>query len=87
MQYSQIIWATVFGYFFFNEIPDALTFVGAGIIIASGLYIVLREGRGGTSSTTPVLRTKPRPDTGTAPREARVPRASLRGLPGRGSQR
>ena len=77
MQYSQIIWATLFGYIFFDDLPDQATFIGAAIIIASGLYIVLRESRGGGSENTPVLRTKPRPDTGTAPREARVPKGSL----------
>lgn len=87
MQYSQILWAAIYGLMFFDEIPDVGTFIGAGIIIASGLYIVLRESRSGTSENTPVLRTKPRPDTGTAPRQARVPKASLRGIPGRGSPR
>ena len=81
MQYSQIIWATVFGIFVFNEYPDQGTVIGAAIIIASGLYIVLRESIPGRSQNTPVLRTKPRPDTGTAPREARVPRGRLRPPP------
>ncbi len=71
MQYSQILWATLFGALFFDEYPDMGTVLGAAIIIASGLYIVLRESRN-TSSTTPVLRTKPRPDTGTSPRQPRV---------------
>ena len=60
MQYSQIIWATIFGYFFFDEKLDAQTIIGAGIIIASGMYIVFRESRSGTSSNTPVLRTRSR---------------------------
>ena len=68
MQYSQIIWATAFGALFFDEIPDTGTFLGAGIVILSGVYIVLREGRSDVSATTPVLRTKSRAETGTHPR-------------------
>jgi drug/metabolite transporter (DMT)-like permease len=60
MQYSQILWATVFGFLLFDESLDTATLVGSIIIIGSGLYIVLREDRGGTSSTTPVLRTRTR---------------------------
>jgi drug/metabolite transporter (DMT)-like permease len=41
--YSQMLWATVLGYVIFNTIPDALTWTGAAIIIASGLYILHRE--------------------------------------------
>ncbi len=66
MQYSQIIWAAVYGYFFFDETIDQPTLIGASVIIASGLYIVLRESRTDTSSnTTPVLRTRSRHETGT----------------------
>jgi len=65
MQYSQIIWAALFGYIFFNETLDVWTLTGAAIIIASGLYIVLRESHGSTSQNTPVLRTRNRPETGT----------------------
>ena len=65
MQYSQIIWATIYGALFFNESIDRATMIGAGIIIASGLYIVLRESRAGNSATTPVLRTRSRHETGT----------------------
>ncbi|SFR99820.1 DMT family transporter [Yoonia litorea] len=68
MQYSQIIWASIFGYVFFDEVIDATTGVGAAIIIASGLYIVLRESKAGNSQNTPVLRTRSRPETGATPR-------------------
>jgi len=68
MQYSQIIWATLFGALFFGETPDGYTAVGAGIIIASGLYIVFREGRANVSEHTPVTRTRSRPETGVGPR-------------------
>ncbi|MFB1024656.1 MAG: DMT family transporter, partial [Octadecabacter sp.] len=39
MQYSQIIWATVYGALFFDERVDNATILGASIIIASGMYI------------------------------------------------
>jgi drug/metabolite transporter (DMT)-like permease len=41
--YSQLVYATLFGYFIFGDIPDQWTFVGAGFIIASGLYTAHRE--------------------------------------------
>ena len=72
MQYSQIFWAALFGWWFFEESIDLYTWVGAGIIILSGVYIVIRETFGGTSSTTPVRRTKSRPDTATTPRPPRI---------------
>jgi S-adenosylmethionine uptake transporter len=68
MQYSQLLWAAIFGFAFFDEFPDLWTWVGAGIIIASGLYIVLRESLRGATSTAPVLQTRSHPDTGVRPR-------------------
>jgi len=68
MQYSQIIWASLFGYLFFGETIDQATAIGAGIIIASGMYIVLRESRSGASENMPVLRTRSRSETATTPR-------------------
>lgn len=79
MQYSQIIWATIYGLLLFNETLDRPTMIGAAVIIASGLYIVLRESRIGTSETRPVLSSKPRPDTGTSPKPGLLARlAQLR---------
>lgn len=71
MQYSQIVWAALYGWLFFGEAIDLGTATGAAIIIASGLYIVLREGRG-RSRNTPVLRTRTRPETGTSFRIGRM---------------
>ena len=65
MQYSQIIWATLYGLLFFDEALDGATILGAGVIIASGIYIVLRESRADVSDNTPVLETRSRPETGT----------------------
>ncbi len=75
MQYSQILWASVYGFLFFDEIIDAPTAIGAGIIIISGLYIVLRESRTDASENTPVLRSRSRPETGTTPRVSLIMRA------------
>lgn len=41
--YTALLWATLLGYLLWTEIPDAATYLGAAIIIASGIYIVWRE--------------------------------------------
>jgi S-adenosylmethionine uptake transporter len=68
MQYSQILWAAFFGSVLFNETVDLYTAIGSAIIIASGIYIVLREGTPSVSENRPVLATKSRPETGAMPR-------------------
>ena len=67
MQYSQILWATLFGALFFNEWPGMNVAVGAAIVIASGLYILFRESSG-SSANRPVTATKSRVVPGTHPR-------------------
>jgi drug/metabolite transporter (DMT)-like permease len=42
-QYSMIVWAVMFGYFVFGDVPQVETIVGAAIIIGAGFYIFLRE--------------------------------------------
>ena len=68
MQYSQMVWAVLFGLLLFDESVDVQTIAGSAIIIASGLYIVLRENTSDASENRPVLRTRSRPETGTVPR-------------------
>jgi drug/metabolite transporter (DMT)-like permease len=43
MQYSQIIWGGLLGFFVFGEQPAAMVFVGSALIIGSGLYIITRS--------------------------------------------
>ncbi len=43
LQYLEIVFATILGYFVFSDFPDHLTMLGAGIIVASGLYVFARE--------------------------------------------
>ncbi len=68
MQYSQILWAVIYGYVFFGEVPNRATAVGAAIIILSGIYIVLREEKIAPTSARPVLGTRSRFVSGTYPR-------------------
>ena len=44
-RYSIIIWGVLAGWLVFGELPDALTLLGIGVIIASSLYATLREVR------------------------------------------
>jgi drug/metabolite transporter (DMT)-like permease len=45
MDYSSLIWATLYGWVLFDMLPTPWTWVGAPVIVASGLYIVWRESR------------------------------------------
>lgn len=42
-QYTTIVWAIIFGYIFFGDIPGAPVLTGCAIIIAAGIYIFVRE--------------------------------------------
>jgi drug/metabolite transporter (DMT)-like permease len=41
--YVQLIWAGALGFLVFGSSPDRFTFLGAGIIVSSGLYTAYRE--------------------------------------------
>lgn len=41
--YSSLIWTTMIGYIVFHSVPDGWTWVGAGIMISSGIYVWHRE--------------------------------------------
>jgi drug/metabolite transporter (DMT)-like permease len=42
-QYSTIFWAILLGFVFFGDVPGPAMLLGAGIIIAAGTYIFIRE--------------------------------------------
>ena len=42
-EYTSFIFLGVMGYFFYNEIPDISVYIGALLIVFSGIYIVYRE--------------------------------------------
>ena len=41
--YVSMVWATLLGYFVFAEVPAAMVFAGAGVVIAAGMFIAWRE--------------------------------------------
>jgi drug/metabolite transporter (DMT)-like permease len=43
--YLQIIWATLAGFLVFSQLPDGLSVLGMGVIVASGVTLVLHERR------------------------------------------
>lgn len=47
--YGELLMAAIIGYAVFGEFPDSWTWVGAGVIAASGVYIAYREGVLGNS--------------------------------------
>ena len=42
-EYSILIWSSLSGWFFFNEIPDLKTIIGIILIVCGGIYIFVRE--------------------------------------------
>ena len=43
MDYTGLVWATLYGWLIWDRLPPAMTWIGAPLIIASGLLIVWRE--------------------------------------------
>lgn len=43
--YTAMVWAVLLGWWLWGEVPDVWVFVGAGVIIASGVAITLHERR------------------------------------------
>ena len=42
-EYSILVWSSLSGWYFFNEIPDLKTIIGMFLIVAGGIYIFIRE--------------------------------------------
>lgn len=45
LDYTHMIWAVVYGLAFWGYLPGWRVWLGAGVIMASGLFILLRENR------------------------------------------
>ena len=45
LAFTEIIMATLVGWWFFNDLPDRWTLLGVAILIGSAIYISVRERR------------------------------------------
>ena len=43
--YTLIFWAIIFGYIFYNDIPDMFTVIGAIIITCSGIFVLNQSSK------------------------------------------
>ncbi len=43
LQYTLLLWAVIFGFLFFGDVPRLTMLIGAALIVASGLFIFIRE--------------------------------------------
>lgn len=55
MDYVSLLWTSLFGWLLWQHVPGAATWIGAAIIIASGLYIAWREHRLSISRETEIV--------------------------------
>jgi len=42
-RYTGLLWAIIFGYLIFDEVPDEYTLLGSAIVVLMGLYTLYRE--------------------------------------------
>lgn len=45
LNYTALIWSTLFGYLIWSDLPGPATIIGAFVVVGSGLYILHRETR------------------------------------------
>jgi len=43
LQFSQIVWGTLYGILIFGDFPDRYVVIGSAVVIGSGLYVFFRE--------------------------------------------
>ena len=41
--YTKLIWVSIFGYLIFEDIPSLEMWIGSGVIVSAGLYVLYRE--------------------------------------------
>ncbi|MFN3973563.1 MAG: EamA/RhaT family transporter, partial [Gemmobacter sp.] len=51
-RYTSLLWAIGLGFVVFGDLPDGWTFLGAGIVVAAGLFALWRERRIRSQSTS-----------------------------------
>ncbi|MEE8274512.1 MAG: EamA/RhaT family transporter, partial [Alphaproteobacteria bacterium] len=54
--YSGLVWAALFGFVLWDDVPGPAVLAGAAVIVASNLYIIRREARGSIAVPPPPRR-------------------------------
>jgi len=52
--FAKLIYASLFGFFIFSEIPSFWTFIGGGIIFGSSMYVAYRERQSNSKNLDPI---------------------------------
>jgi drug/metabolite transporter (DMT)-like permease len=52
-EYVELLWASLIGYVVWSELPASHVWIGAAIVVASGLYVMWREARASRRTATP----------------------------------
>jgi len=58
-EYTTILWATVIGYVVFGNVPSGVVVVGSLIVVASGVFVIWREGQLGLARAPERSASKP----------------------------
>lgn len=53
LEYTALIWGSLYGWLIWSEVPDRWVFVGASIMVASGIYLIYRERKAGRIKIEP----------------------------------
>ena len=59
VEFVQLIWATLLGFYVFGETPDVWVWIGGAIIVGSATYIARREARTRAAAVMPEARSYP----------------------------
>jgi S-adenosylmethionine uptake transporter len=51
-RYTGLVWALILGWLAFDEWPGGITLLGAAIVVASGVFTIIREAREGRRTPT-----------------------------------
>jgi drug/metabolite transporter (DMT)-like permease len=43
LEYTALVWAAIWGYLLFHDVPTVVVMIGAAIVVSSGLAVVLSE--------------------------------------------
>lgn len=54
LDYVRLLWATLFGFLIFDQLPEAATWFGASIVIVAAIFMIYRETRRNQNLTASV---------------------------------